>query len=613
MSTVSRFVFPILVCFGISMSWCLGACLFPGRGAAAAEAVATFQERLAQNVPPGTTVTIDGKAGPLVGSVAVTNLRGEPGKPIVIRGVGEERAVIRGKFQLTGAAYVVLERLAFEPHVADETNGPWVSLAGDHIEFCDCAIRGAPGDGLRMRGAGAVVEGGEVSACEGYGLVLDGSARVNGVRVAACRQGGLRVGGETTVSNCLLLHNRGPAVEAENGAALRFYHNLVYDNGGGLILDACRSARLLNNLFLNNYATPLLTDRDVELSVRDNAEIDHNIYFRHPGKDKLLRGLPYAQGVDLSPLASDNPLGLRLRVVREGEAPAELRGNASRDITARQEPRPPSLTARPPNPAAAPVLSVGRDLAIDRRWTEKFDQHSQCLDILQRLTGENSYTRCYEDLFADFQQEDFRPRYTSPAVGCGADLTAEVPADVAGQPRSAKHPDIGPYAAPAKWWEDLDSGRATIVDGNLGLDAQGRDCGLGTSDKPFATLAKALALARWGSRIYIRDSIYRHTAMQTTFSLGPDAVVSGFPGHRPAFSPSEFIAPSRWEKVSGGSEPASGDDRDGQRLSQVRGSQVCIASATGIRFWATTAVRTLGRWTITATLVSAERARTRPV
>ena len=84
----------------------------------------------------------------------------------------------------------------------------------------------------------------------------------------------------------------------------------------------------------------------------------------------------------------------------------------------------------------------------------------------------------------------------------------------------------------------------------MGLDAQGRDCGLGTPEKPFATLAKALALARWGSRIYIRDSIYRHTAMQTTFSLGPDSIVSGFPGHRPTFSPSEFIAPSRWQQVT---------------------------------------------------------------
>ncbi len=172
------------------------------------------------------------------------------------------------------------------------------------------------------------------------------------------------------------------------------------------------------------------------------------------------------------------------------------------------------------------------------------------MDILQRLTGENRYTRCYEDLFADFQQEDFRPRYTSPAVGRGADLTAEVPTDVAGQPRSARHPDIGPYAAPATWWADIDSGRATIVDGSVGLDAQGHDGGLGTADRPFATLAKAMSFARWGSRIYIKDSIYRHTAVQTTFSLGPDSVVSGFPGHRPAFSPSEYIAPSRWERLT---------------------------------------------------------------
>ena len=120
---------------------------------------------------------------------------------------------------------------------------------------------------------------------------------------------------------------------------------------------------------------------------------------------------------------------------------------------------------------------------------------------------------------------------------------------MAGQPRSARHPDIGPYAAPAAWWEDIDSGRATIVDGSVGLDAQGRDRGLGTAEQPFATLAKAIGFARWDARIYIKDSIYRHTAMQTTFSLGSESVVSGFPGHRPAFSPSEYIEPARWERL----------------------------------------------------------------
>lgn len=451
---------------------------------------------------------VDGAAGPVVADVSAVNLRGEPGKPVVIRGVGQQRAAIRGRFQLTGAAYVVLERLAFEPDVADRANGPWVDIAGEHIELRDCSIRGVSGDGLRLMGRDNAVEGGEISACEGYGAVVGGSARVHAVRIAACRKGGLRAGGQMLVGNCLLLHNRGPALEADSDAEVRFYHNLVYDNGGGLMLDACRNARVVNNLLINNFATPLLSDRDVEVSVRDDAEFDHNIYFRHPGKDKLLRGLPYAQGVDLSPLASDSPFGLRLRV--NGELVTSL---------------------------------------TDPRWADKFDRHSQTLDIVQRFTGENGYTRCYEDLFADFQQEDFRPRYTSPAVGRGADLTADVPSDVAGRPRSARHPDIGPYAAPAAWWGDIDSGRATIVDGSVRLDAAGRDGGLGTAEHPFATLAKAMAFARWGARIYIKDSIYRHTAVQTTFSLGPDSVVSGFPGHRPAFSPSEFIAPHRWERL----------------------------------------------------------------
>ncbi|MGO8745415.1 MAG: hypothetical protein ACLQNE_05445 [Thermoguttaceae bacterium] len=101
-------------------------------------------------------------------------------------------------------------------------------------------------------------------------------------------------------------------------------------------------------------------------------------------------------------------------------------------------------------------------------------------------------------------------------MGRGLDLTAEVVADVNHQPRSARHPDIGPFAAPAVWWQDIDSGRATIVDGSLALDGASRDCGLGTIEKPFTTLAKAAAFARWGSRIYVKDSIYRHLAVQTS-------------------------------------------------------------------------------------------------
>ena len=231
------------------------------------------------------------------------------------------------------------------------------------------------------------------------------------------------------------------------------------------------------------------------------------------------------QGVDLAPLAADNPFGLRLRLVA-----GDNRG------------------------AGGPAANSGKVVALlsEKPWADRFDRHSQSLDILQRFTGPNSYTRSYEDLFQDFQQEDFRPRFTGPAVGRGIDLTSDVPADADGRPRSAKHPDIGPLAAPAAWWEDIDSGRATIVDGAVGLDAAGRDCGLGTAARPFATLAKAAAFARWGSRIYVKDSIYRHAAVQTSFSLGPDSLLSGFPGHRPAFSPSEVIEPGRWEKLTPG-------------------------------------------------------------
>ncbi len=382
-------------------------------------------------------------------------------------------------------------------------------LEGEHLELRDCSITAAPGDGLLVTGQQNVVRGGEIAACEGYGIVLAGSARVDGVRVVSCRRGGVHAAGEAILANLLLLHNRGPAVRADAGAAIRCYHNLAYDNGGGLLLRGCRTARVLNNLLVNNYAATPLGPEDFEIAAEPAAEIDHNVYFRHPGKDKLLRGLPYAQGVDLAPLAAANPFGLRLQV---GDAVVH------------------GLTQPP--------------------WAERFDAHSQTLDIVQRLTGSNSYTRCYEDLFRDLQQEDFRPRYTSPAVGRGADLTAEVPTDFAGQARSSRHPDIGPLAAPAEWWADLDAGRAAIVDGTVGLDARGFDCGLGTADQPFATLAKAAAFARWGSRIYVRDAIYRHTAMQTTFSLGPDSVISGVPGHRPVFSPSEQLPPGGWDKVT---------------------------------------------------------------
>ena len=164
------------------------------------------------------------------------------------------------------------------------------------------------------------------------------------------------------------------------------------------------------------------------------AEIDYNVYFRHPGKDKLLRGLPYAQGVDLSPLAADSPFGLRLR-----------RAAGGRHVAGRS--------------AAGPERST----ATRSPWTSSSGS-----------PGANSYTRCYEDLFADFQQEDFRPRYHQPGGrprrgpdGRGADRRRR-----AGRGRPGIRTS-GPYAAPAAWWEDIDSGRATIVDGSVALDAAG--------------------------------------------------------------------------------------------------------------------------------------------
>jgi hypothetical protein len=441
--------------------------------------------------------------------ILIEHLRGTAERPILVRGRGAGRTRVPRRVRLTGASHVVLEGLDFAADATGAGHGPWVHLDGDHLELRDCSISAAPGDGLLLTGPQNVVRGGEIGACEGYGIVLAGVSRVDGVRVVSSRRGGVHVAGEAVLVNLLLLHNQGPAVLADAGAAIRCYHNLAYDNGGGLLLRGCRTARVLNNLLVNNYAARPLSPEDVEIAAEPTAEIDHNVYFRHPGKDKLLRGLPYAQGIDLTPLAPGNPFGLRLQV---GDTVVHR-------------------LAQPP-------------------WVDRFDAHSQTLDIVQRLTGSNSYTRCYEDLFRDLQQEDFRPRYTSPAVGRGVDLKAEAPTDFTGSVRSSRHPDIGPLAAPAEWWADLDAGRATIVDGTVGLDARGYDCGLGTADRPFATLAKAAALARWGSRIYVRDAIYRHTALQTTFSLGPDSAISSVPGHRPVFSPSQPIPPGGWEQVT---------------------------------------------------------------
>ena len=157
--------------------WCLWSCVLACLSAAAAEPVGSLPETLAKGVPAGTIVPLDSSAGPVVSDLTAENLRGEAGKPVVIRGVGQRRAVIRGRFRLRGAAHVTLERLTFEPDTTDGTDQPWVDLEGDHITIRDCTIRGVPGDGLRLVGASNVVEGGEVAAGEGYGLMIDGSAR----------------------------------------------------------------------------------------------------------------------------------------------------------------------------------------------------------------------------------------------------------------------------------------------------------------------------------------------------------------------------------------------------------------------------------------------------
>ncbi len=419
--------------------------------------------------------------------------------PITIRGEGTGRASVRGMVQFSYAKHVVLERLAF-----DDVDGLMI-LGSVGVEVRDCEIAGGT---LDLEGSGNAVTGGRIAAASEAGIGIVGSgAVVSGVTIESCGAG-IVLRGDATVKNCLFLHNRGPAVsfkDATEPKSLKFHNNLLYDNSGGIVADKTDNVEIVNNIFVNNYATTLLSEDDVEVAVGPNAVVNHNVYFRHPGKDKLLRGLPYGQGVDLAPLRPDNPFGLRLRVDKKV------------------------------------VFSLK-----DPAWA-KFDKDSQSLDIVQRFVGPNEYTRNYEDLFADFQKEDFHPRYTSPCVGRGDSLPA-VTTDIEGKPRLAEHPDIGPYAAPAEWWKDIDSGQATIVDGRTPLDANGRDVGLGTAAKPFSTLAKAAAFARWNAKIYIHDSIYRDTAMQTSFWMGPEGKITGWPGERPAFSPSECLAPARWEK-----------------------------------------------------------------
>ena len=65
-------------------------------------------------------------------------------------------------------------------------------------------------------------------------------------------------------------------------------------------------------------------------------------------------------------------------------------------------------------------------------------------------------------------QEMFRETNTIGSKANDVELAREVievKTDIDGKPRLANHPDVGPYAAPAEWWKDIDSGKATIVDG----------------------------------------------------------------------------------------------------------------------------------------------------
>ena len=94
------------------------------------KSTAALETTLAQGLKPGAVVEVDDRGGPLVGDVSLGNLRGALGKPIVICGPRDHRAVIRGRGRFTGAAYLVLQRLAFEPEVAGNSAGPWLERRG---------------------------------------------------------------------------------------------------------------------------------------------------------------------------------------------------------------------------------------------------------------------------------------------------------------------------------------------------------------------------------------------------------------------------------------------------------------------------------------------------
>jgi len=93
------------------------------------------------------------------------------------------------------------------------------------------------------------------------------------------------------------------------------------------------------------------------------------------------------------------------------------------------------------------------------------------------------------------------------------------------------------------------AGRPSSMAG--GLDAAGPDWRAGTPISPSPHAGQGRRLRPAGQpHLRGRISVYRQRPMQTSFSLGPDSVLSGFPGHRPVFSPSERIDPARWEQAT---------------------------------------------------------------
>ena len=184
----------------------------------------SLEAALAKGVQPGTTISIETAAGPVVGDITLKGIHGTAERPIVVRAQSAQAGTvsIRGRMAFQDARHLVLEGLAIEPSAGEgHSDKACLDVQGENVRIRNCRVTGGSGTGVRLRGREIELHGGEVAACEGYGISLDGQIRLDGVRVLACGEGSIRMTGDTHVANSLLLHNRGPALTANPQCTLR--------------------------------------------------------------------------------------------------------------------------------------------------------------------------------------------------------------------------------------------------------------------------------------------------------------------------------------------------------------------------------------------------------